>query len=91
MPRTIDRPAVPSGRQRRVRPSIVDSASAAPFTLDQELVPFGAWVGAPIWAPPKDANRALAETMLSTRPFASRDERWAAVLRKHRREFTQVR
>jgi hypothetical protein len=75
-----------------VRPSIVDSATAAPFTLEQELAPFGAWSGAPIWVPPEDANRALAETMLrATRPFASRGDRWAAVLRKHRNEFTQVR
>jgi len=92
MPRTIERPLRELGRGRRVRPSIIDSATAAPFTLEQELEPFGAWAGAPIWVPPKDANRALAETMLrATRPFASRGDRWAAVLRKHRNEFTQVR
>jgi hypothetical protein len=92
MPRTIERPSSQPGLGRRVRPSIVDSAMAAPFTLEQELVPFGAWAGDPIWVPPKDASRALAETMLRmTRPFAPRGERWAAVLRKHRNEFTQVR
>ncbi|MBL9162537.1 MAG: hypothetical protein JNL18_07405 [Planctomycetaceae bacterium] len=92
MPRTIERPIRELGRGRNVRPSIIDSATAAPFTLEQELKAFGAWAGAPIWVPPKDANRALAETMLrATRPFASKGDRWAAVLRKHRNEFTQVR
>lgn len=92
MPRTIDRPSHELVREPRVRPSIVDPATAAPFTLDQELEPFGAWSGSPIWVPPKDASRELAETMLrSTRPFASKGDRWAAVLRKHRNEFTQVR
>jgi hypothetical protein len=92
MPRTIERPSMELAREPRVRPSIVDPATAAPFTLEQELEPFGAWAGSPIWVPPKDASRELAETMLrSTRPFASRGDRWAAVLRKHRNEFTQVR
>lgn len=87
MPRTLERSAV-----RRVVPSICDPASAEPFTLEQELKPFGAWVGKPIWVPPKDARRALAETMLrETRPFASRDSRWAAVAKRHRNDFTQVR
>lgn len=92
MPRTIERALLEPGRRPRVRPSIVDLETTAPFTLDQELLPFGAWVGAPLWVPPKDASHVLAETILrSTRPFASRGERWAAVLRKHRNEFTQVR
>jgi hypothetical protein len=75
-----------------VFPSVVDPATAEPFTLEQELKPFGAWVGEPIWVPPKDASKELAETMLrETRPFASRQKRWAAVERKHRSDFTQVR
>jgi hypothetical protein len=75
-----------------VSPSIVDPATAEPFTLEQELQPFGAWVGAPIWVPPKDASKTFAETMLhESRPFASRDSRWAAVVKKHRNDFTQVR
>jgi len=87
MPRTLDRSAV-----RRVVPSISDPATAEPFTLEQELKPFGAWVGKPIWVPPKDARQALAETMLrETRPFASRDTRWAAAVKRHRSDFTQVR
>jgi hypothetical protein len=92
MPRTIARPLAPPRSVRRVTPSIVDPAVAEPFTLDQELTPFGAWVGAPIWVPPKDAELALAETMLrESRPFASRATRWQQVLRKHRSLFTQVR
>jgi len=91
MPRTILRPAS-QRRTARVTPSIVDPRVAAPFTLDQELKPFGAWAGKPIWVPPKDANRALADTMLrETRPFASPDKRWAAAVKHHRDNFTQVR
>ncbi|MGD9720012.1 MAG: hypothetical protein AB7O59_02215 [Pirellulales bacterium] len=91
MPRTIDRSLL-SPRVRRVAPSIVDPATAEPFTLEQELKPFGAWVGKPIWVPPKSAGRTLAETMLrESRPFAAQDKRWAAVEKKHRGDFTQVR
>jgi hypothetical protein len=75
-----------------VSPSIVDPAIAEPFTLEQELTPFGAWAGEPIWVPPKDASEAFAETMLrETGPFASKRRRWEAVLKKHRGDFTQVR
>lgn len=92
MPKTIQRPATRSHEFRRVSPSIVDSASAEPFTLEQELKPFGVWVGDPIWAPPKDASAVLAETMLrQSGLFASRDKRWATVVEKHRSDFTQVR
>jgi hypothetical protein len=74
-----------------VSSSVVDP-TAEPFTLEQELKPFGAWVGNPLWVPPKDASEALAETMLrQTRPFTTKHNRWAAVERKHRSEFTQVR
>ncbi len=42
--------------------------------------------------PPKDSSKTLAETMLrESRPFASRDKRWATVEKKHRGDFTQVR
>lgn len=92
MPRTIERPAWQMRALRRVTPSIVDPAKAEPFTLEQELKPFGTWVGRPIWVPPKDANRTLAETMLSeTRPFTAKDQRWSAAVEKHRDDFTQVR
>jgi len=77
---------------RSVSPSIVDPAVAEPFTLEQELTPFGAWVGEPMWVPPKDASASLAETMLrETGPFAFKSKRWDAVVKKHRSDFTQVR
>jgi hypothetical protein len=92
MPITIQRPATGPRATRRVSPSIVDPAIAEPFTLEQELQPFGAWVGDPIWVPPKDASKTMAETMLrESRPFASKEKRWAAVVEKHRADFTQVR
>ena len=92
MPTTIHRPATQPRNLGRVSPSVVDPATAEPFTLDQELKPFGAWVGAPIWVPPKDASKTLAETMLrESRPFTSKDKRWTSVVRKHRDDFTQVR
>jgi len=92
MPRTIERPRVQPRTTRRVSPSIVNPATAEPFTLEQELKPFGRWVGEPIWVPPKDASATMAETMLrQSRPFASREKRWASVVEKHRGDFTQVR
>jgi len=92
MPMTIERPLTQPRTARRVRPSIVDPAIAEPFTLDQELKPFGGWVGDPIWVPPKDASATMAETMLrESRPLTSREKRWAAVVKKHRSDFTQVR
>ena len=92
MPRTIGRPANQTRVVPRVSPSIVDPAVAEPFTLEQELQPFGAWAGKPIWVPPKDESETLAETMLrETRPFTAADKRWDAVVKKHRGDFTQVR
>ena len=92
MPRTLHRPAPQASAIRSVPPSIVDPAIAEPFTLEQQLTPFGAWVGDPIWVPPKDASETFAETMLrETGPFASKSKRWKAVVEKHRRDFTQVR
>jgi len=92
MPRTIDRIVTQRPAARRIAPSILDPATAAPFTLEQELQPFGAWVGKPIWVPPKDAAQALADSMLrETRPFTLPDKRWAAVVKKNRADFTQVR
>lgn len=92
MPTTIPRPTLKPLRAKRATPSVAGRATSEPFTLEQELKPFGAWVGDPIWVPPKDANATLAETMVrETRPFASKDARWAAALDKHRAQFTQVR
>ena len=77
---------------RKVAPSRVDPKTAKSFTLEQQLEPFCHWVSEPIWVPPKDSSAAMAETMLSeTRPFTSKEKRWAAVVEKHRAEFTQVR
>ena len=92
MPKTVERPVINQRNSRRVAPSIVDPGSVSPFTLEQELQPFGQWVGDPVWVPPKDSSDKMAETMLrESRPFASRAKRWEAVLKKHRHEFTQVR
>jgi hypothetical protein len=75
-----------------VTPSIIDPATAEPFTLEQELKPFGVWAAKPVWVPPQDENKALAETMLrETRPFTAADKRWDAVVKQHRGDFTQVR
>src|SRR5687768_17903528 len=92
MPTTIHRPAPQARAVGRVSPSIVDPAIGEPFTLEQELKPFGAWVGESIWVPPKDASGTFAETMLrETGPFTSKSKRWEAGVEKDRRDFTQVR
>lgn len=92
MPVTVHRIARNEVAARRVSPSIVDPRTAEPFTLEQELKRFGAWVGSPIWVPPKDSSVALAETMLrQSGIFASREKRWGSVVEKHRGDFTQVR
>ncbi len=92
MPNTIQRSRPIRNTSHRVTPSRVDPATAKPFTLDQELEPFGTWIDDSIWVPPKDANAALAETMLKhSGPFASKETRWASVLEEHRSTFTQVR
>jgi hypothetical protein len=45
-----------------------------------------------MWIPPKDSSKTMAESMLSlSRAFASKDKRWAAVVDRHRADFTQVR
>lgn len=92
MPQTITRPAFQKTAARRVTPSRVNPANAKPFSLDQELEPFGNWVGEPIWAPPMESAARLAESMVRlSRPFASQEGRWQAVVDEHRNEFTQVR
>jgi len=92
MPITIQRPATQPRANRRISPSVLDPATAEPFTLEQELQPFGAWMGDPIWVPPKDSSETMAETMLrDSRPFASKEKRWDSVVKKHCNDFTQVR
>lgn len=89
MPTVIKLSDSPVADEPRTRPSRVDPS---PFTLEQELEPFCRWVGEPIWAPPLDSAETLAESMLHrSRPFASRERRWEAVVEKHRNEFAQVR
>jgi len=74
-----------------VRPSIA-SPSSVPFTLDQELKPFGTWVDSPLWVPPKDSSTELAETMLrNSGCFTSKSKSWDAVVDAHRDDFTEVR
>ncbi|MDZ4817409.1 MAG: hypothetical protein SGJ20_00385 [Planctomycetota bacterium] len=92
-PATTARPATASRKTASaVTPSIIDPASAQPFTLEQELQPFGTWVSDTVWVPPKDSSREMAGTMLrQTRPLTSRDKRWEAVVDQHRNDFTQVR
>ena len=97
MPKVIDSVVPRQETTRRLKgktvtPSCVDPLTAKPFTLDQELEPFGTWSSKPIWVPPKDSSKAMASTMLDrTRAFTSKEKRWQAVLDEHRNEFTQVR
>ena len=76
----------------RVTPSKIDPATAKPFTLDQELKPFGSWVSAPIWVPPKDSSSEMAESMLKKSGLlTSRSKSWSRFAEEHRDNFTQVR
>lgn len=90
MSRTIDRPQDrPSRPARRVA---AERVPGTPFTLEQELETFARWTGNPVWVPPKRAATKLARTMLAASFLpGTRERRWAAVLEKHRDEFTQVR
>lgn len=89
---TIQRIARPTTAARHVTPSRVDPARSQPFTLEQELESFGTWVSDPIWVPPKDSSKAMAESMLRrSRPFSSKETRWSSVVEEHRTEFTQIR
>jgi len=76
----------------RVTPSKVDPATAKPFSMDQELKPFGSWASAPIWVPPKDSSTEMAESMLrKSGLLTSRSQSWSRVVDEHRDNFTQVR
>ncbi len=75
-----------------VRPSKVDPATSKPFTLDQELKPFGTWVDSPIWVPPKDSSTEMAESMLRQSGLLTpRSKSWSSLVEEHRDSFTQVR
>ena len=94
-----DRLKLPAGRVKTkptpaavVRPSVVDPATATPFTLDQELEPFGRWTESPIWVPPLGVSDQMGQTMLRhCGRRQSPTQRWAAVQKQHRSQFTQVR
>lgn len=76
----------------QVRPSLVEQGTAKPFTLDQELKEFASWVDEPLWVPPKDASKEMAETMLRHSVlWKSWEKRWDHVVKEHRDSFTQVR
>jgi hypothetical protein len=98
MPQLISRPSNVKAARRsqasrpRVVPSQIDPRAATPFTLDQELEPFGRWASDPVWVPPKDASRPMAETLLQkTRLMNSREKKWESVVSEHRNQFTQIR
>lgn len=88
----MKRPVKREPATRRVSPSRTDSTSLAPFSLAQELEPFGTWVGESLWVPPKDSHARFAKSMLRRfGMFASKDECWSGILDEYRGEFQQVR
>ncbi len=65
---------------------------AQPHTPSQDLEQFGSWVGKPIWVPPNDSSKELANSMLNRfGPWVSKAKCWEAITREHRDKFTQVR
>jgi hypothetical protein len=63
-----------------------------PHTPAQDLEHFGSWTGKPIWVPPNDSNKELANSMLNRFGLlTSKKKCWDAVSRQHRKKFTQVR
>ncbi len=92
MTETLQRPALTQKSSRQISPSIGSAADRKPFTLDQELEPFGRWVGNPTWVPPKDSSKDMAKSMLNQFGlFASKQTCWSALIEEHRSQFTQVR
>ncbi len=73
-----------------VTPSRV--SSSRPFTLEQELTPFGKWTSAPIWVPPRELSEVFAKSMLDRHGLlASKCMCWNGVVEQHRSSFQQVR
>lgn len=92
MTTATQRPAAAVQTTSRVTAAPVHSEFTSPFTLAQELDPFGKWVGAPIWVPPRDAKTEFAKTMLQQCGLlSSKSESWLAVEDEHRSSFQQVR
>ncbi|TWT98788.1 hypothetical protein [Neorhodopirellula pilleata] len=84
--------APPPVENKSIRPSIVNSSKARPFSLDQELKVFGNWSDDPVWVPPKDCSVELAELMLAQKGWLkSTEARWERLVDSHRNQFTQVR
>lgn len=74
----------------RVAPSRVPLDSS--YTPSQELVPFGTWLGEPVWVPPKDSSTEFAKSMLARHGLlSSKCDCWSDVVDEHRRAFQQVR
>lgn len=75
-----------------VRPSKVSAEAGKPFSLAQELEPFGTWVGEPLWVPPRDLSVEFAKSMLERHGlFASKQTCWSSIVDEHRATFQQVR
>ncbi len=86
------RPAKLDSTARRIAPSKVNPISASPFSCEQELEPFGAWTGEPIWVPPKDSSTEFAKSMLNRHGWlSSRCECWSDIVDENRAAFQQVR
>jgi len=76
----------------RVGPSLVGPVCDSPFSLEQELEPFGSWVSESMWVPPKDSSSEFAQSMLSDHGLlSSKSESWTDLVEKHRSTFQQVR
>lgn len=89
---TLQRNASIPSPSKRIAPSIRAEAELRPFSMEQELEPFGKWTGKPIWVPPKDSSREMAKSMLNEfGALASKEECWSALIDEHRSKFTQVR
>lgn len=85
-------PAPLARTARRVSTLEAPEIPAPPFSLAQELEPFGEWVGESIWVPPKDSGDEFAKTMLRSHgPWASKSRCWSDIEKKHRSAFQQVR
>ncbi len=75
-----------------VRPSLFDPSSGDGNAVDLELKRFAKWTTDPLWVPPKDTSREMAETMFrQTRVMDSAEKKWQRVVASHRNDFTQVR
>ena len=92
MTAVTQRPIQRASTTRRVTPSQVDPNTAAPFSIAQELEPFGTWTGDPMWVPPQDSSREFAKSMLNRHGLlSSKCACWSDIVDEHRAAFQQVR